>query len=229
MDLYGEKAPAIPQKLVVTTLECALIALSAWIMFGGGEALVAGWLGFAPAGTIPARRWVIFAFSCIVLVRMGFMMFFLMRRSMPWQEVGTVPMAFALYYVGFALLVLPSRTPLGAVDWLGVGLFLLGSYFNTGGELERYRFKQDPANRGRLYTAGLFALSMHVNFFGDILWIAAYAVLADNLWAWLIPAFTASFFAFYNVPLLDRHLAANYGAEFDAWAARTKRLIPFVW
>lgn len=229
MDLYADKAPAIPQKLVITVIELGLIALSAWLMFGDGEALVAELFGFPDAEGLPARRWVIFAFNCIILMRMAFMMFHLMRRSIPWQEAVSVPMAFALYYVGFTLLVLPSRAPLGIWDGLGIALFVIGCVLNTGSELQRHRFKSDPANRGKLYTGGFFGFSMHINFFGDILWVLGYAIVADNLWAFLVPAFTASFFAFYNVPMLDRHLAARYGEAFEVYARRTPRLIPFVW
>jgi protein-S-isoprenylcysteine O-methyltransferase Ste14 len=34
---------------------------------------------------------------------------------------------------------------------------------------------------------------------------------------------------FLNVPALDRYLAERYGEEFQAYAARTKKLIPFVY
>lgn len=229
MDLYARKGPAIPQKLLIVAIELCLLLIAVWLMFGGGEGVVAGLFGFAPADTVPARRYVIMGFSCIVLVRMTVMMFVFLKRQIPWSETLAVPSAFALYYVGFALSVLPSREPLGLLDHVGIALFVLGSGLNTGSELQRHRFKADPANAGKLYTGGLFRLSMHINFFGDVVWIVAYAILAANPWAFLIPAFTASFFAFYNVPLLDRHLAAHYGAAFTDYAARTKRLIPFVW
>ncbi|RCS21521.1 hypothetical protein DUT91_23585 [Phyllobacterium salinisoli] len=54
MDIYSQKNAAVPQKLVITTLELVLIALSAWVMFGGGETIVAGFFGFVPAETAPA-------------------------------------------------------------------------------------------------------------------------------------------------------------------------------
>lgn len=229
MDLYANKSASIPQKLTVIAIELALIALSAWLMFGPGEELAADLFGFMPAGEPPLRRWVILAFSIIILLRMSFMMFVLMKRTMPWSEAATVPLAFALYYVGFALLVLPSRSALDALDLFAIALFLFGCYLNTGSEWQRHRFKADPANKGKLYTGGLFAFSMHINFFGDIVWVTAYALIARNPWGALIPVFLTGFFAFYNVPLLDRHLASRYGQAFEAYARSTKRLIPFVW
>ncbi|MEZ4235255.1 MAG: DUF1295 domain-containing protein [Myxococcota bacterium] len=163
MDLYAHKGPAVAQKLVITGLELALIGVAAWLLFGSGEALVSGWLGIEPAAAPPARRAVILAFDLVVLARMAFMMFYLMRRTIPWSEALTVPLAFALYYVGFALFVLPERAPLGWLDAVGIALFVAGSSINTVSELQRHRFKQDPAHRGQLYTGGLFAWSMHVN------------------------------------------------------------------
>jgi protein-S-isoprenylcysteine O-methyltransferase Ste14 len=229
MDLYSEKGPASAQKVTITLVELVLIVVSAWVMFGGGEALVARLFGFAPATEPPARRFIIVAFNVIVLIRMAFMMFYLMKRAIPWSEAFTVPLAFAIYYVGYGLLVLPSRAPLGALDWFGIALFFFGSYLNTGGELGRHFFKSDPKNKGKLYTGGLFAYSMHINFFGDILWVTGYALITQNPWSALIPIAISLFFAFGNVPLLDKHLAKHYGEQFTKYAAHTKKLIPFVW
>jgi protein-S-isoprenylcysteine O-methyltransferase Ste14 len=229
MDLYSRKGTAYPQKLTITAIELVLIGLSAWLMLGPGEELIAGLFGFVSIEPPPARRYLILGFSVIVLCRMAFMMFRLMRRDIPWSEALTVPVAFAVYYVGFALLVLPSDRPLDWLDALAVVLFIAGSVLNTGGELQRDAFKGDPANMGKLYTGGLFSLSMHINFFGDILWVTAYALVASNPWGALIPLLITAFFAFYNVPMLDSHLAARYGEQFAAYRARTRRLIPFLW
>jgi protein-S-isoprenylcysteine O-methyltransferase Ste14 len=229
MDMYSQKGPALAQKLTITVLELVLIGVSAWIMFAGGEKLVADLFGFQPATTLPTRRLVILAFNVVVLFRIAFMMFFLMKRTIPWSEAVSVPFAFAIYYVGFALLVLPFQAKLGLTDWFAIALFLFGSYLNTAGELGRYFFKRDPANKGKLYTKGLFSYAMHINFFGDILWVTAYALMAQNPWGALIPIAIALFFAFGNIPMLDKHLAEHYGAQFSAYAARTKKLVPFIW
>lgn len=229
MDLYGKYAASWPQKAVLVGLEIVFLALAAWLLFGAGGPLLASWFGFAPAAETPLRYVIIFAFSLAVLVRMGFMMVFFMKRAMPWSEAFTVPVAFALYYVGFAALVLPATGPLDWIDVLGVVLFVVGSVLNSGGELQRDAFKRDPANRGKLFTGGFFALSMHINFFGDILWVAGYALVSHNWWSSLIVVFIVAFFAFYNVPMLDRHLAEHYGDQFKAYEKKTKRLVPFVW
>ncbi|WP_029041071.1 DUF1295 domain-containing protein [Cucumibacter marinus] len=229
MDLYADKSASVPQKLSITAIEAAILLLSGYVLFGPGGEMISGWFGWPQFETIPARRYVIFGFSVVILLRMAFTMFYLMKRTMPWAEVFSVPAAFSLYYLGFAIAVLPSDAPLGWIDYAGIALFALGCYLNTASELDRDRFKKDPANKGKIYSGGLWGLSMHINFFGDIVWITAYAVVAQSLWACAIPLLAVGFFAFYNVPMLDAHLAKRYGDQFTAYAARTKKLVPFVW
>ncbi len=111
-------------------------------MFGGGGRLIADLVGWSLPDTAPTRYGVILAFNLVILMRMGFMMFYLMKRTLPWSEAFSVPSAFAIYYVGFAILVLPNGAPLGLVDFLAIGLFVLGCLLNTGSELQRHIFKK---------------------------------------------------------------------------------------
>lgn len=226
---YERYSPSLAPKTVLTAIELGILSLSAWILLGDGGLMITGWQGWPVPQTIPVRRLVILSFSVIVFARMLITMFYLMRRALSWAEAFIIPFAFALYYLGFAILVLPADVPLGWPDHVAIGLFVFGSYLNTGSELQRRAFKRDPANQGQLYTRGLFSWSMHINFFGDIVWITAYALVTYNPWSALIVIFAIAMFAFVNVPQLDAHLAKHYGDQFKAYAARTKKLIPLVW
>lgn len=229
MNLYDEKGSSFAPKLVVWLLEIGLIILSGWILFGEGERWLASVFSWDIPDEIPARRYVIIGFSVIIFLRMAFMMAVLMKRKLPWSEAFTVPFAFALYYIGFAVLVLPSHAPLGMLDWFGIILFGIGCALNSWSEWQRHVFKRHTSNNGKLYTSGLFGLSMHINFFGDIVWIAAYALISQNIWSVLIVVMILLFFALFNVPMLDRYLAERYGVDFVAYAARTKKLVPYIW
>ncbi|MEE9453038.1 MAG: DUF1295 domain-containing protein [Paracoccaceae bacterium] len=210
-------------------LELALLLIAAQIMFGPWSAQISNMLGWAAISPSPARRYVIMVFSIVIFVRYIFTMFYMIKRRIPWSEAFTIPFAFALYYLGFAMLVLPAAAPLGLIDYLGIALFAFGCWLNTTSEMQRDRFKRDPNNKGKLFTSGLFAWSMHINFFGDILWVAGYAIISQNIWAALIVLFIFCFFVFFNVPKLDAYLANRYGEEFKAYALHTKRLVPLVW
>jgi len=223
--MYGQKDKSIPQKTVMKLFELIILAVSFWILFGNGYAEITGDRG---TSGIFSRRVLLFFFNCIVFIRMTFTMFYLVKRRIPWEEAFSIPFAFALYYIGFAMLGYTCKTELSFIDDIAIALFLSGSYLNTGSELARDKWKKDPANKGKLYTEGLFGYSMHINYFGDLLWVIAYAIVTCNIYSVFIPVFLFSFFAFYNIPKLDKYLAGRYGKQFEDYSKRTKKFIPFI-
>ena len=229
MELYGQKSKSIPQKIVVHLLELSLLWLSFWILFQSGDNWFSDLLNIENISHQTDRRIVIFIFNIITFLRMGYMMVFLLKRKMPWEESISVPMAFALYYIGFSLLVLPANKPLDYVDILGVIIFIIGSVLNSGGEILRNQWKKNPQNKGRIYTGGFFRYSRHINYFGDLLWVIGYAMLTRNWYAAFIPALLFIFFAFFNAPKLDEYLKEKYGKDYDKYAQKTKMLIPFLY
>lgn len=229
MELYGQQSKSIPQKIIIHVIEVLLLYLSYWILFGQGGNWVESKLHIPNTGGGLERRVVIFVFHLITFLRLAYMMMVMLKRKIPWEESISVPFAFALYYIGFSLFVLPTAKSLGVVDFLAIALFVAGAVLNTGGEILRHKWKKNPANKGRLYTCGFFKYSRHINYFGDILWVIAYAVITGNWYAAVIPVFLFCFFAFYNAPKLDGYLKVKYGSDYDRYASRTKMLIPFVY
>ncbi|MBS1622595.1 MAG: DUF1295 domain-containing protein [Bacteroidetes bacterium] len=229
MELYGQKSKSIPQKVIIHLLEIALLYLSYWILFGQGGDWCAAHLHITPAHGNEQRRVVIFAFNVIIFLRLAYMMFFLLKRKIPWEESISVPFAFALYYIGFPLFVLPVSGQAGVSGYLAIGLFALGCTLNTGGEILRDRWKKLPENKGRIYTGGFFRYARHINYFGDLLWVSGYAIMTGNIYSITIPIFLFCFFAFYNAPMLDKYLKEKYGPEYDSYAAHTAMLIPFIY
>ena len=54
------------------------------------------------------RRVVIFGFNILISMRLAYMMIFILKRKIPWEESVSVPLAFAVYFIGFPLFVLPT-------------------------------------------------------------------------------------------------------------------------
>ncbi len=229
MDLYGQKSKSIPQKIVIHLIEILILWLSYWILFQSGGTWAENYLSIHNASGNIDRRIVIFVFNIIIFLRLAYMMVFLLKRKIPWEESVSVPFAFALYFIGYPLFVLPISKPIDGLDYFGVGLFLIGCIINSVGEISRAKWKKNPENKGKIYTQGFFKYSRHINYFGDILWVVAYALITKNIWSALIPIFLFSFFAFYNAPKLDKYLKGKYGEDYDAYAKKTKMLIPFLY
>jgi protein-S-isoprenylcysteine O-methyltransferase Ste14 len=229
MDLYGQKSKSIPQKIVIHIVEILLLWLSYWILFQSGGNWVENHLCFSNAGSAFDRRMIILLFNIIIFFRLAYMMIFILKRKIPWEESVSVPLAFALYFIGFPLFVLSVSKPIDSLDYFAIAIFVVGCVLNSGGEILRDKWKKDPENKGKIYTQGFFKYSRHINYFGDILWVIAYAIITKNVWSITIPISLFSFFAFYNAPKLDKYLKEKYSNDYDKYAKKTKMLIPFIY
>src|SRR5690606_31101779 len=101
----------------------------------------------------------------IIFLRLAYMMVFLLKRKIPWEESVSVPFAFAIYYIGFSIFVLPTSQQIDGLDIFAVVLFVVGCALNTGGEILRNNWKKDPGNKVKIYTQGFFKYSRHINYF----------------------------------------------------------------
>ncbi|MEO8948535.1 MAG: DUF1295 domain-containing protein [Mucilaginibacter sp.] len=166
MDLYEQKSKSIPQKVAIHCLEIFFLWLSFWILFSDGGAWMATHLHIRNATVDFGRRQIIFLFNIIIFFRLAYMMLFLLKRKIPWEESISVPVAFAIYYVGYSLFVLPTSLPIDLFDLFAIILFIIGCVLNSGGEILRNQWKKDPGNKGQIYTAGFFKYARHINYFG---------------------------------------------------------------
>ncbi len=229
MDLYGQKSRSIPQKIIIHSIEVLLLWVSYWILFQSGGYWIEKHLSISNASGAIDRRLIIFLFNIVIFLRLAYMMIFILNRKIPWEESISVPLAFALYFVGFPLFVLSVSKPIDGLDYFALAIFIIGCVLNSGGEILRDRWKKNPENKGKIYTKGFFKYSRHINYFGDVLWVIAYALITKNVWSITIPIILFSFFAFYNAPKLDKYLKEKYGNEYDDYAKKTKMLIPFIY
>ena len=228
--MHGHPETSRLPRLTCTLLHAAFVAVAVWLYFGGGAVALGSWFGWTdPVRGDTGRLLVLTGFAALTFVRILLTFFVLLERKFPWEEFWGVTFALLVYQVGFALFGMGAAAPLGVLDVVAVVGFLLGSYLNTGSELQRKRFKAEPRNRGKLYTGGLFRRVRHVNYLGDLLWVTAWAVVTRSAWALVIPLVLGLGFVYYFIPPLHRHLESKYGAEFEDWRARSKALIPFVY
>ncbi|MFP4385549.1 MAG: DUF1295 domain-containing protein [Spirochaetia bacterium] len=175
-------------------------------------------------------RSLIFIGACIILLaRLGVTALVLLPRRMSISEAVIVGLWSAVIYTTLTFATLVNDRPFGLPGIIGIVFFLLGSFVNSFSEFQRKRFKDDPVNKGRLYQDGLFSLSMHINYFGDILWSIGLALIAGTLWGFIIPVLMIIMFIFIHIPRLDSHLAEKYDSQFREYKKKTKVLIPWIY
>lgn len=221
--MYGSARKSWPQRLTILISECILLLFVYWFLFMNGNEVF-----HLPEGDFQ-RKVLLFVFCLIVFVRMSYMIVYLLKRGITWGEASSVPLAFAFYYIGFSMLGGIKDIPLDWIDGLAVFLFLVGSVINTLSEVLRDQWKKDIRNKGKLYTDGLFKYAIHINYFGDVVWVSGFALLTRNLWSGVMPVFLFLMFVFINIPHHDQYLRGKYGEAFKQYEKKTKKLIPFIY
>ena len=202
--------------------------LTGYLMFKDVNGL-ASWLKpYAINGNF--TRQVVLMF-CLLFYgsRLFITVFVFLKRKMGWMETILISglMSFALF--SFARVGGSSQLPLNALDYLGLILFLGGSWINTYSEYTRHIWKKNEKNKGRPYTKGLFKYSMHINYFGDIVLFSGLALITQSFSLLVIPLIMALNFVFFLIPSLDKYLEQKYGEEFTEYAKSTKKFIPGIY
>lgn len=125
---------------------------------------------------------------------------------------------------------LPASPGLGALELIGLGVFLVGFAFEAVGDYQLSRFKADPTNEGKVMDQGLWRYTRHPNYFGDAvvhwgIFIAACGT-PGVAWAFAGPALmTFMLVRVSGVALLEKDLKKRR-PEYRAYIERTSAFIP---
>ncbi|NND02977.1 MAG: DUF1295 domain-containing protein [Acidimicrobiia bacterium] len=134
-----------------------------------------------------------------------------------------------------AIITTSDRKDLDALAYVGIAVWVIGFAIEAIADRQKSVFKQDPANKGRFITTGLWAWSRHPNYFGEItLWtgiaIIAIPILSGWQWAVLIsPIFvTLLLTRLSGLPMLEKRADERWGDEqaYQQYKARTPVLVP---
>lgn len=123
----------------------------------------------------------------------------------------------------------PAADGIDWYQWLGVGIWAVGFTWEAVSDWQLMRFKANPANKGKIMTEGLWRLSRHPNYFGEIvLWWGLWLVLLPNgpWWLGLISPITVTWLLtrVSGVPMLEGKYKDN--PEYQAYVERTPALFP---
>lgn len=126
-------------------------------------------------------------------------------------------------------------------DWVGRGLYLAGFALEVVADQQKRTFRSDIANRGTFITTGLWSISRHPNYLGEImLWwgvfLRAFPVLRERAAFVAAGAVSPLFITFLltkvsGIPLLERAAQKRWGTDiaYQAYKNSTAILLPGVW
>ncbi|XP_013378918.1 uncharacterized protein LOC106150581 [Lingula anatina] len=125
-----------------------------------------------------------------------------------------------------------------ARDILGWGLWVVGFLFEAIADYQKSQFRSDPANKGMFIQEGLWSISRHPNYFGEILmwtglFISASSVLEGvELLSVISPMFVAFLLIKVSgIPLLEKAGLKKWGSNpaYQDYLRDIAVLVPYVW
>jgi len=227
--MYGEIETSIKTRSVILLSHLIILVTVTWIYFGGGIEIIGRLFGLTVLPGNLIRRTILLSFGIVYFLRVILTLFYLLKRKIDWKETGAIIGGLIFYQLGFALSGAAQSALIDPIDYIAIGVFIIGSFLNTGSEIQRKLFKDRPENKGKLYTHGLFSLARHINYFGDSVWIIGWALMTRNWWGAIMPIFCTLGFLFASIPMLSKYLEERYKEHYREWASKTKKFIPFVY
>jgi protein-S-isoprenylcysteine O-methyltransferase Ste14 len=227
--MYGEIENTKTPRLILACNHLAAVIIVWWICFGSGIELInkTAWMEMPEGNYI--RRVILLFCSIIYFLRILFTLFVLLKRKMGTGEAAGIALWLYIINITFALAGGTNIRPIGPFEFIGIMLFLAGSYLNTGSEYLRYRWKKSPQNAGKLYMQGLFKYSRHINYFGDAVLFTGFSLVTGKFITLIIPAIMLLSFIFINITMLEKYLQHKYRGDFITYKKTTKSLVPFIY
>lgn len=130
-----------------------------------------------------------------------------------------------------ALIAAPVDASLSLIGEIGLAIFAAGLALETIADWQLYRHRLERKGGRSTLATGLWALSRHPNYLGEMLvWLGlglSAFDLSGHWWAFIGPVALAIVIRLVSLPLTEQHLMASRG-DYQAYAARTPVLIPLL-
>jgi steroid 5-alpha reductase family enzyme len=138
----------------------------------------------------------------------------------------------AVLSLPFLLACLDTNVPLGFLEKLAAGIWLVGMVGEAVADHQLSAFKKNPENHGKTCRAGLWKYSRHPNYFFDWLVWVAFAVFAlASPWGWLGAISPALMLYFLlgdtGIPATEAQAVRSRGNEYREYQRTTSTFIPW--
>jgi steroid 5-alpha reductase family enzyme len=144
------------------------------------------------------------------------------------QGFGSIPLVFSIFVAAHF-----PHAMLRPQDFLAALILLSGIAGEALADAQLKRFRQRPANQGRVCDVGLWRWSRHPNYFFEWLGWLAYPVIAispDYGWGWatlLAPAFMYWILVHVTgIPPLEQQMLRSRGERYRDYQLRTSAFFP---
>ena len=163
-----------------------------------------------------------------------------MRREYAGLPGGVTVNMFARVYVVQALLALvvsssvviinsATITDFGVLAGLGLGVWVIGFYFEAVGDAQLRKHLATPSKKGQLMMSGLWKFTRHPNYFGEMTQWWGIFIIALSVPFWWVSiigpiVITVLLLFISGVPLTEKHFEGRPG--WEEYKRRTSKVFP---
>jgi len=115
------------------------------------------------------------------------------------------------------------------LQFLGLGIWLIGFFFEVVGDWQLKKFIAEPKNKGKIMQSGLWKYTRHPNYFGEVtLWWGIFVLALGSPLGWwgIIGPITITVLILFvsGVPLLEKKYAGR--EDFEVYKQKTSVFLP---
>tara|TARA_R110001606_G_scaffold126199_6_gene260041 strand:- start:1997 stop:2908 length:912 start_codon:yes stop_codon:yes gene_type:complete len=212
--------------------------------------LLANWSALATLGTSSLRANILSFMVLAWALRLGMFLFLRVKRSgedRRFREIKTRFLRFLFTWTLGGLWVLLTAAaalaaitsgrniPMGIGAYIGGALWFAGFLLESIADRQKSAFKAEEENKDSFINTGLWAISRHPNYFGEIcLWLGVAIVAAPVLQGWQILTLISPLFVIFllcrvsGIPLLEARAQERWGEDpdYQRYVKTTPVLIP---
>ncbi|HTP76179.1 MAG TPA: DUF1295 domain-containing protein [Rhizomicrobium sp.] len=217
--------------------------------------VVLAWTSFLGTGAPSPRKLLVLALCSVWGLRLGIYLLWRWRRNGPDRRYQTMlgkaesqrgmsfgraalQLVFALQAPLQFVVALPVQlgqlggADVGPLGYAGALLAATGILFETVGDWQLARFKNDPTNRERVLDTGLWRFTRHPNYFGDCcVWWGLYLIAAQSgVGLWSLPGpvlLTFLLTRWSGMPTIEDRLRRKKPG-YEEYVRRTPAFVPWL-
>ncbi len=115
-------------------------------------------------------------------------------------------------------------------DYLGLGIWAVGFFFEAVGDHQLDSFLKVPENRGTIIDRGLWRYTRHPNYFGEsTMWWGIFVIAVNQAWGWvgvIGPLTITGMILFVSgIPMTEKMMEKTPG--WDGYKRRTSAFVPW--
>ncbi|MBU0756602.1 MAG: DUF1295 domain-containing protein [Nanoarchaeota archaeon] len=124
------------------------------------------------------------------------------------------------------------------LSYVGILIWIFGLVFETVSDMQKFKFKTIPKNKGKWISTGLWKYSRHPNYFGEILcWVGIYIFTfsglgwMERIYGLVSPLFITILLLFFSgIPPLEKYADKKWGEDkqYIDYKEKTHVLVPFL-